>query len=119
VSTKTSDAKKIPAEWWDHAVRDEVIAWLKPARLVLERRFAALHATAVVRIGADRSMRALLLGEARRDDHAYNQRPLTVASLFELRSALEDAYARWREMAVAISSVTSARLAAAGEPHAP
>jgi hypothetical protein len=65
VSTKISEAKSVLAKWPESAVRDEACAWLERARLALERRNAALHATPMVWIGSDPATSGtLFLGDA-------------------------------------------------------
>jgi hypothetical protein len=104
VSAKIKDAKKALATWpdADAALRDEATAWLERARVALERRNAALHATPVMGIAPDFTITGqMFLGEMPRKNRPYTQRPLTVESLAELRSVLENAAAGWADLGIA------------------
>jgi hypothetical protein len=102
VSQKIKDAKRVLRRWTASAVRDKAMNWLEHARLALERRNAALHATPVVSLGRrPEDEQRLFLGEMPRPGRPYFERPLTVKSLSELRSVLEDAAAGWRDIVIA------------------
>lgn len=110
VSTKFGDARKVLSTWPGSALRDEATAWLERARLALERRNAALHATPMVWVGPDRAAAGrLFLGEMPRKDGPYAERPLTVESMAELRSVLEAASGGWRELTIATGAAARSR----------
>jgi hypothetical protein len=105
IGQKIKDAKKVLAGRTPSAARDEAVVWLDRARDAIKRRNAALHATPVVQIGQGRLGEwPLLLGEMPRKDRPYYERPLTVESLSELRSVLEDAAGGWRDLIIALGS---------------
>ena len=105
VGEKIKDAKKVLAGWPASAVRDEAATWLERARPAIERRNAALHATPLVWIEPGRrSDRRFLLGEMPRKGSSYTERPMTVDSLAELRSVIEDAADGWRDLILAVSA---------------
>jgi hypothetical protein len=108
LSRKIRDAKKALAAWLDTELRAEATAWLERARLAMERRNAALHATPMVWI--KRGQRdQMLLGEMPHKGRPYTERPLTVESLAELRLVLEGAAAGWRELTLAVSAAMTGR----------
>jgi hypothetical protein len=102
VGQKIRDTKRVLRSWTASAVRDEAIAWLERASQAIDRRNAALHATPVVWVGRDPpGGQRRFLGEMPRLGRPYVERPLTIESLGELRSVLEDAAAGWRDIAIA------------------
>jgi hypothetical protein len=102
VSQKIKDAKRVLRDWPASQTRDEATAWLERARLALERRNAALHATPLVWVQDGHiDEQRQLLGEMPRAGRPYVERPLTVESLSELRSVLEEASAGWMDVALA------------------
>ena len=105
VGQKIKDAKKVLRGWPTAEVRDEAMAWLERARQALERRNAALHATPLVWFQAGRiDEQRQLLGEMPRAGRPYVERPLTVESMSELRSVLEEASAGWMDVTLATSA---------------
>ena len=103
VGQKIKDAKQVLAGRPPSAARNEAAAWLDRAREAIERRNAALHATPVVRVGqVRRGEWPLFLGEMPRKGRPYFERPLTVESLGELRSVLEDAAGGWSDLVLAL-----------------
>lgn len=102
VSGRIRDATKVMADWTDPSPRAGATAWLERASLALERRNAALHATPVAQIRPG-VPKQLALGEMPRKGRPYAERPLTVESLGELRSVLEDAAAGWLDLAGALA----------------
>jgi hypothetical protein len=104
VSTKIRDAQKVLAARTRSATRDEAAEWLEHARQAIERRNAALHATPIVWVGRERAEDRLGLGEMPRNGRPYVERPLTVESLSELRSVLEDAADGWRDLVLALGA---------------
>ena len=104
VSKKIRDAQRVLATRARSATRDEAAEWLEHARQAMERRNAALHATPIVWVGRERGEDRLGLGEMPRAGRPYFERPLTVESLSELRSVLEDAAAGWRDLVIALGS---------------
>ena len=104
VSTKIRDAQKVLAARTRSATRDEAAQWLEHARQAIERRNAALHATPIVWVGRERAEDRLGLGEMPRNGRPYVERPLTVESLSELRSVLEDAADGWRDLVIALGT---------------
>lgn len=106
MGAKIRASKRVLATWPDRALADEATEWLERARLAMERRNAALHATPMAWIGPGRA-KQLFLGEMPRTDRPYTERPLTVESLAELRSVLEGAAAGWRDLTIAIGTATT------------
>jgi hypothetical protein len=102
VSQKIGHAKKILAGWASSPVREAAAAWLERARRAIERRNAILHATPIAWTGPERGDHWLGLGETAWRDRPYFERPLTVESLHELRSVLEDAGDGWRDLVISI-----------------
>jgi hypothetical protein len=101
VSTKIKDAQRVLAARPRSATRDKAAEWLERGRQAIERRNAALHATPIVWVGPERVADRLGLGEMPRKGRPYFERPLTVESLSELRSVLENAADGWRDLVVA------------------
>jgi hypothetical protein len=104
VSTKIRDAQRVLAAKTRSATRDEAAEWLEHARQAIERRNAAMHATPIVWIGRKRAEDRLSLGEMPRKGRPYFERPLTVESLSELRSVLENAADGWRDLVIALDT---------------
>jgi acyl-CoA reductase-like NAD-dependent aldehyde dehydrogenase len=104
VSAKIKDARRVLAARTPSATRDEAAEWLERARQAMERRNAALHATPIVWMGRERAEDRLGLGEMPRNGRPYAERPLTVESLSELRSVLENAAVRWQELVIALAA---------------
>jgi hypothetical protein len=106
LSKKIKAAKKVLESWPpDRALAGEATEWLERARLAIERRNAALHATPLVWIEAG-SPRQYFLGEMPRHQTPYTERPLTVESLAELRAVLDSAADGWRDLILAIGEAT-------------
>jgi hypothetical protein len=104
VSRKIRDARRVLAARTRSATRDEAAEWLEHAHQAIERRNAALHATPIVWVGRARAEDRLGLGEMPRNGRPYFERPLTVESLSELRSVLEDAADGWRDLVIALGA---------------
>ena len=106
--------------WSASSTRDEARAWLERARVAVERRNAALHATPLVRVEPGRrdGPERLLLGEMPRHGRPYVERQLTVDSLAELRSVLVAAVEGWRDLVIAVSAERK-RQDASSEPQPP
>jgi hypothetical protein len=102
IGQKIKDAKGVLNSWPASSARDDAKAWLERARLALDRRNAALHASPLGYLKAGRL--DLVLGEKPRRGTPHVERPLTVESLSELRSVLEDACARWMHVHFATSA---------------
>lgn len=99
VSQKLRAARKILTSWSASSARGAAIAWLDRAQAALERRNAALHATPLVWTGSgQQGSPRFFLGEMPRKSRPYVERPLTVESLADLRSVLNDARAGWRDL---------------------
>jgi hypothetical protein len=72
VGQKIRDAKRLLRGRTASAVLDEAMSWLERARLALERRNAALHATPVVSLGRQpEDEQRLFLGEMPRPGRPY------------------------------------------------
>ena len=104
VSAKIRDARRVLAAMTRSTARDEAAEWLERARQAMERRNAALHATPIVWMGRDRAEDRLGLGEMPRNGRPYVERPLTVESLSELHSILENAASGWRVLVIALAT---------------
>jgi hypothetical protein len=104
VSTKIRDAQRVLAARTRSATRDEAAEWLEHARQAIERRNAAMHATPIVWVGRKHAEERLGLGEMPRKGRPYFERPLTVESLSELRSVLENAADGWRDLVIALDT---------------
>jgi hypothetical protein len=104
VSAKIRDAQRVLAGRTRSAARDKAAEWLEHARLAMERRNAALHATPIVWVGRECAEDRLGLGEMPRQGRLYFERPLTVESLSELRSVLENAADGWRDLVTALGA---------------
>ena len=104
VSTKIRDAQRVLAAETRSATRDEAAEWLEHARQAIEQRNAALHATPIVWVGSERAEDRLGLAEMPRKGRPYFERPLTVESLSELRSVLENAAYGWRDLVIALGA---------------
>ncbi len=104
VSTKIRDAQRALAARTRSATRYEAAEWLEHARQAIERRNAAMHATPIVWVGRERAEDRLGLGEMPRKGRPYFERPLTVESLSELRSVLENAADGWRDLVIALGT---------------
>jgi hypothetical protein len=113
ISQKIKGAKKVLAARTPSVTRDNALAWLEGALRAMERRNAALHATPIVWVGVgvgrERSGEQLGLGEMPRKGSPYIERPLTVESLSELRSVLEEAADGWRDLAIALGTESTHR----------
>jgi hypothetical protein len=107
VSQKIGDAKKVLVGWGPSETRDKAETWLERARLAIERRNALLHATPIAWIGPGRGEQRPGLGEKSWRDRPYFERPLTVESLSEVRSVLEDAADRWQDLVIAVWAESS------------
>jgi hypothetical protein len=103
VSKKNRDAQRVLAARAGSATRDEAAEWLEQARQAIELR-NALHATPIVWVGRGHAEDRLGLGEMPRAGRPYFERPLTVESLSELRSVLENAAAGWRDLVIALGT---------------
>jgi hypothetical protein len=103
---RIADAKAVLAGWAPSPWRDQADAWLERARRAVARRNAILHATPVVWLGPGRDEQRPGLGEKAGRDRPYFERALTVESLGELRSVLEDAAGGWRELVIALGART-------------
>jgi hypothetical protein len=104
VSTKIRDAQRVLAARTRSATRDEAAEWLEHARQAIELRNAAMHATPIVWVGRKHAEERLGLGEMPRKGRPYFERPLTVESLSELRSVLENAADGWRDLVIALDT---------------
>ncbi len=89
VGQKISASQRVMGCWSASSTRDDTRAWLERARVAVERRNAALHATPLVWVEPGRrdGPERLLLGEMPRYGRPYVERPLTVESLAELYDA--------------------------------
>lgn len=97
---RVKDATRALAARPPSAARDTAAAWLRRASKAIDRRNAALHATPIVWTRNEQ----LGLGEMPWGDRPYAERPLTVDSLSELRSTLEDAASGWRDLVLALAA---------------
>jgi hypothetical protein len=104
VSTKIRDAQRVLAARTRSATRDEAAEWLEHARQAIELRNAAMHATPIVWVGRKHAEDRLGLGEMPCKGRPYFGRPLTVESLSELRSVLENAADGWRDLVIALDT---------------
>lgn len=118
ISQKIKDAKKILTDGAPSVTSEKAIVWLERARQAVERRNAALNATPIVWIGRERNDQ-LGLGEMPRRGSPYVERPLTVESPAELRSALQEAADGWADLTVALSTESMERVSAAATSNLP
>jgi hypothetical protein len=106
IGRRIADAKKALAGWAPSATRDEAGAWLERAWQAIGRRNAILHAIPITWAGPRPGEQRPGLGEKAWRDRRYFERPLTVESLGEIRSVLEDAATGWPDLALALSTLT-------------
>jgi hypothetical protein len=98
------DAEKALTGQAPSTARDKATVWLDRASHAIEQRNATLHAVPVVRFEAGRlGAQEQFLGEMPRKGRAYYERPLTVESLNELRTRLEEAAAGWKDVLLALA----------------